>query len=103
VKRREVRHWDDAFASALRDARKRCGVSQEQVGRWLGFHQTAITKVELRSRTVSVGEAVDIAALFGLSLDDFLAMRFDGIVWVGCDVCRGGVPDGFRCATCGAL
>ena len=99
---RSPRPQDREFAATLRTARLRAGVSQEQLGAALGLAQQSVCKVETLTRTVTVGEAHDFAALLGLSLPELLSGDVDKARWVGCQVCRDGVPEGFRCGTCGA-
>lgn len=56
----------------IRDARKRAGVSQDDLGRAVGLDRTAVNKVEGGIRKVTALELSDIAAAIGVRMSTFL-------------------------------
>lgn len=71
---------DDAFASALRAERERQGITQgalaaEMKTRGHDFRQQTMARIEKGDRRVSVGEAQDLAAALGTTLDELAPPR----------------------------
>ena len=60
---------DDAFAAALRRARKAAGLSQAQLAERLGFRTSVVAGIEQRIRCASVGEATAIAEALHTTVD----------------------------------
>jgi transcriptional regulator with XRE-family HTH domain len=58
--------------SRLRDARKRAGLSQEEVAKRLGIRRPSISEIERGRREVKVGELYAMAELYGVPAE-FLA------------------------------
>jgi Zn-dependent peptidase ImmA (M78 family)/DNA-binding XRE family transcriptional regulator len=56
----------------IRDARKRAGLSQEDLGRAAGLERTVVNKIEGGVRKVTALELSDIAAEVGVSMSTFL-------------------------------
>jgi len=56
----------------LRDARKNCGVTQEQAAGVLGVPRTAVVNIEAGDRSVSTLEISKLARLYGHSVAEFL-------------------------------
>jgi Zn-dependent peptidase ImmA (M78 family)/transcriptional regulator with XRE-family HTH domain len=61
-----------ALGVRIRDARKRAGVSQEELGRAIGLERTAVNKIEGGVRKVTALELSDIAAAIGVRMSTFL-------------------------------
>ncbi|WP_431904820.1 helix-turn-helix domain-containing protein [Micromonospora carbonacea] len=55
----------------IRDARKRAGLSQEDLGRTVGLERTAMNKIEGGVRKVTALELADIAAAIGVRMSTF--------------------------------
>ncbi|MEU8025982.1 helix-turn-helix domain-containing protein [Micromonospora haikouensis] len=55
----------------IRDARKRAGLSQEDLGRAVGLERTAMNKIEGGVRKVTALELADIAAAIGVRMSTF--------------------------------
>jgi Zn-dependent peptidase ImmA (M78 family)/transcriptional regulator with XRE-family HTH domain len=55
----------------IREARKRAGVSQEELGRAIGLDRTAVNKIEGGIRKVTALELSDIAAEIGVRMSTF--------------------------------
>ncbi|HEV8558602.1 MAG TPA: XRE family transcriptional regulator [Actinophytocola sp.] len=55
----------------IRDARKRAGVSQEELGQAIGLERTAVNKIEGGVRKVTALELSDIAAAIGVRMSTF--------------------------------
>lgn len=55
----------------IRDARKRAGVSQEELGQAIGLERTAVNKIEGGVRRVTALELSDIAAAVGVRMSTF--------------------------------
>jgi transcriptional regulator with XRE-family HTH domain len=71
---------DDAFALALRAERERQGITQgalaeEMKTRGHDFRQQTMARIEKGDRRVSVGEAQDLAAALGTTLDELAPPR----------------------------
>lgn len=66
---------DQWFARELASHRKQSGMTQEVLARGMRelghskFSRSAIAKIETDARWVTVGEAIDLASIVGLSLD----------------------------------
>jgi transcriptional regulator with XRE-family HTH domain len=58
----------------LVEARKKKGLSQEQVAAKLGVPRTRITKIESFDRRLDLLETLQLTRLYGLHLDDIEAM-----------------------------
>ena len=69
----------DRISAALRDARRRAGLSEQEVVDLLGARGVVVSAraVERWERTggIRLEEAVDLAAVYGMSLDDLAAPR----------------------------
>ncbi|MGV8883447.1 MAG: helix-turn-helix domain-containing protein [Rhodoglobus sp.] len=75
---------DDTFASSFKTTRLAVGQSQEHVAtamseRGYSFHVTTIGKIERGDRKVTVGEAVTLADVLGVSLDTLLVGGQEGL------------------------
>lgn len=75
---------DETFAASFRTARVAAGQSQDQVAsamaeRGFSFHVTTIGKIERGDRKVTVGEALTLADVLGVSLDMLLVGGQDGL------------------------
>lgn len=70
-----IAHMGNVDAQALgvriRDARKRAGVSQEELGRAIGLERTAVNKIEGGFRKVTALELSGIAAAIGVRMTTF--------------------------------
>lgn len=66
------------FAANLRQARKRSGLSQEEVGWLASLHRTEIGLLETGARTPRIDTLVKVAAALDLPVDCPL---LDGITW----------------------
>jgi Zn-dependent peptidase ImmA (M78 family)/transcriptional regulator with XRE-family HTH domain len=55
----------------IREARKRAGVSQDELGRAIGLDRTVVNKIEAGVRKVSALELSDIAAEIGVRMSTF--------------------------------
>jgi transcriptional regulator with XRE-family HTH domain len=56
------------FGECVRDWRERRSLTQEQLGKWLGLHQQAVSRYELGRSSVSVALAVRIARALGITI-----------------------------------
>lgn len=68
---------DDVFARKLREARQAAGVTQQQVADLMTqagyrFHRSAVAKIELGERPVTIGEAVQFAVILGMPLTELV-------------------------------
>jgi transcriptional regulator with XRE-family HTH domain len=68
---------DETFARRLAELRKDAGLTQKQVAdamtaARIAMHRTAVAKIEAGDRAVSVGEAVQFAAVLGVRLDELV-------------------------------
>ena len=93
----EVRPEDEEFAAWLR-ARRPLLMSQEQLGRVLGLHQTKISKIECATEGATYSQAVRIAAALGLPLPVAKDVQVPPV----CRTCVGRPPRGYTCNECGA-
>lgn len=55
----------------IRDARKRAGMSQEDLGRTVGLERTVVNKIEAGARKVTALELSDIASTIGVRMSTF--------------------------------
>lgn len=62
----------NTIGQRLRDARKNCGVTQDQAAATVGIPRTAIVNIESGERAVSTLEISKLARLYGRSVADFL-------------------------------
>ncbi len=76
----------DRFARNLRRARKRSGLSQEDVGRLAEMHRTAISSLEAGRREPRMDTLIKLSAVLEVEIDAF----FDGIRWHGLELPRPG-------------
>lgn len=68
----------DRFAANLRKARRRKGISQEELGFLAGLHRTQISLLERRKREPQLSTLVKLAG----ALDTDLAELCGGIDWL---------------------
>jgi transcriptional regulator with XRE-family HTH domain len=71
---------DSIFARRLREVRQQAGVTQQQLAaRMTGvghkLHRSAVAKIELGERPVTIGEAVQLAAILGVPLMELVTDR----------------------------
>lgn len=66
------------FAANLRKARRRSGLSQEEVGWLASLHRTEIGLLETGARTPRIDTLVKLAAALGIRIDCAL---LEGIEW----------------------
>ncbi|HEX3589104.1 MAG TPA: XRE family transcriptional regulator [Pseudonocardiaceae bacterium] len=64
----------------IRDARKRAGVSQDELGRTIGLERTAVNKIEGGIRKVTALELSDIAAAIGVRMSTLLDETIPALV-----------------------
>lgn len=62
----------DAYATRIKNLRKRCGLTQEQLAEKMNVTSTYIVKIENSKRTGSIEFSVELADCFGVSLDYLL-------------------------------
>jgi transcriptional regulator with XRE-family HTH domain len=67
-----------AFAANLRRARRRTGLSQEEVGFRASLHRTEVGLLERGARVPRIDTLVKVAAAVGVRIDCAL---LDGITW----------------------
>lgn len=67
----------ERFASNLRAARKRAGLSQEQVGLLASLHRTEISQLERGLRVARIDTLIKLAAVLEADPSELLA----GISW----------------------
>lgn len=60
------------FLSQLRDARRRAGLTQEELAKRLNKSQSWVTKMETGDRRVDIAQLVFICRALGLSLAEFI-------------------------------
>ena len=60
------------FGNWIREERERRELSQGEVARMLGIHQTYYGRIELAQREVDFVTAVNICAILELDISDFL-------------------------------
>lgn len=63
------------FLERLRAARVAAGLTQEQVATKLGKPQSFVSKSENGERRVDAVEFADLAAIYGIAMDDLVAGR----------------------------
>jgi transcriptional regulator with XRE-family HTH domain len=73
------------FAANLTAARKRSGLSQEEVGVRASVHRTEISQLERGLRLARIDTLVKLAAALGVTPDELLA----GIEWTPGETTRG--------------
>ena len=69
--------YDDRYRSMIKcliEARKKQGLSQEQVAAKLGVPRTRITKIESFDRRLDLLETLQLTRIYGLRLADIEAM-----------------------------
>jgi transcriptional regulator with XRE-family HTH domain len=71
---------DSIFARKLREIRQQAGVTQQQIAdRMTGaghkLHRSAVAKIELGERPVTIGEAVQLAGVLGVPLMEMVTDR----------------------------
>jgi transcriptional regulator with XRE-family HTH domain len=64
---------DSIFARRLREVRQQAGITQQQLADWMTrvghkLHRSAVAKIELGERPVTIGEAVQLAGILGVPL-----------------------------------
>ena len=64
----------------IRDARKRAGVSQEELGQSIGLERTAMNKIEAGVRKVTALELSDIATAVGVRMSAFFEEPIPALV-----------------------
>lgn len=64
-----------ALGTRLRDARKYCGFSQEDVARYLSVPRSAVSLIESGSRSVTVLELGRLAELYQRSIESLAGQR----------------------------
>jgi transcriptional regulator with XRE-family HTH domain len=70
-KSRYTRRYDQLLV-ALREARKRSGLTQTQVGRKFGAHASFVSKIESGERRIDVVELADLCRAYGTPLSAIL-------------------------------
>lgn len=60
------------LAKRLREARKACGLTQQQVARRLDWPQSTVSKIERAEKEVRATELFDLAMIYSRSLDYFI-------------------------------
>lgn len=63
----------EALRAVLREARRECGLRQEDLARLLGTRQSFISDIESGQRRVDVVELRHLCQHLGLTLTDFIA------------------------------
>lgn len=66
----------DAFAAALREIRKRAGLSQEDLARMVGVERSTVTKWESGQNAPALPTLAKLADVLGVSVDDLLGRKF---------------------------
>jgi transcriptional regulator with XRE-family HTH domain len=71
---------DSIFARRLREVRQQAGVTQQQLAARMTevghkLHRSAVAKVELGERPVTIGEAVQLAGVLGVPLMELITDR----------------------------
>src|ERR1700690_2196010 len=71
---------DSIFARRLREVRQQAGITQQQLAaRMTGvghkLHRSAVAKIELGERPVTIGEAVQLAGILGVPLMELVTDR----------------------------
>ena len=60
------------FGEYIRSERERRGLTQAEVAKSLGLHQTYYGKIELAKREVDLVTAIEICEMLDLDLSDFI-------------------------------
>lgn len=86
------RDADEVFAEVMERVQLRVGMSDAALAKACGLAPAAIWKIKKANprRQVSVGEAVDIASAFGLTVDQMLASK---VPQLGVDVALAVIAD----------
>lgn len=71
---------DSIFARRLREVRQQAGVTQQQVADRMTkvghkLHRSAVAKIELGERPVTIGEAIQLASILGVPLMEMVTDR----------------------------
>lgn len=71
---------DSIFARRLREVRQQAGITQQQLADWMTqvghkLHRSAVAKIELGERPVTIGEAVQLAGILGVPLMELVTDR----------------------------
>ena len=71
---------DSIFARRLREVRQQAGITQQQLADWMTqvghkLHRSAVAKIELGERPVTIGEAVQLAGILGVPLMELVTAR----------------------------
>ena len=64
---------EERFGGRLRRLRSALGYSQARVATEIGAYQTTIAKIETGVRRIGLSEAVRIASVFGLTVDEMVS------------------------------
>lgn len=75
--------FDKAVGARLRLERERRGISQDGLttalrARGVPWHQTALSRTEIGERPLRLSEAVEVAAILAVPLDELIRDQFDG-------------------------
>lgn len=60
------------FADRVREARKRLGISQEQLAHLAGMHRTYVSSVERGERNISLLNLLSLAGVLGVDAGDLV-------------------------------
>ncbi|MFV2017326.1 helix-turn-helix domain-containing protein [Micromonospora sp. LOL_023] len=71
---------EQALGERIREARKRVGISQEDLGRVVGLDRTVVNKIEAGVRKVTALELSDIAAAIGVRMSTFFGEPVPALV-----------------------
>lgn len=71
---------DSIFARRLREVRQQAGMTQQQLADRMAevghkLHRSAVAKIELGERPVTIGEAVQLAGVLGIPLMELVTQR----------------------------
>lgn len=62
----------DGFGERLADIRKRCGLTQEELGKRVGMSQRLLTYYETRAKNPPVGHVAVLARALDVSVDELI-------------------------------
>lgn len=72
AERTKEKQFDEMLGANIRARRIRAGICQEEFAKYLGVHQSSVSRIEDGLRSTSSYELSKIAKFFGCSISDLI-------------------------------